>query len=351
MAKWGEGDPRWIVEERPDGTNVNNWHWTEKNADQWSKAKIKELFTNHIIEDPKVGNVVIEEVEKIDGEARANNRKGKLIFFYEWEITLKWKGNVNGKDTEVTGKIEIPNLSEEHSDMKDVDVDVSLTSKGVESDMIKEMMRKGEGAKQIRILLESYVSQLKTEYTGGLILPKKGDSGPKQAVTKVMNTKVSSNGTSGKEVAGSMKALDLGSGVKLDLAEVNIEETMKCTGQELFNVFTQKDMIQIFTGSEAKMKDSAEAGGTFELLGGNISGKYIEVVPFTKIVQEWRLKSWPTGHFSQVTISIKQTKDDTKITVSQTGVPSKEVDNTREGWLRYYFVAMKRSFGFGASLF
>ena len=41
MAKWGEGDPRWIVEERPDATNVNNWHWTEKNADAWSKSKIK----------------------------------------------------------------------------------------------------------------------------------------------------------------------------------------------------------------------------------------------------------------------------------------------------------------------
>ena len=27
MAKWGQGDPRWIVEERPDATNVNNWHW------------------------------------------------------------------------------------------------------------------------------------------------------------------------------------------------------------------------------------------------------------------------------------------------------------------------------------
>ena len=32
MAKWGEGDPRWIVEDRPDATNVNNWHWSEKNA-------------------------------------------------------------------------------------------------------------------------------------------------------------------------------------------------------------------------------------------------------------------------------------------------------------------------------
>ena len=41
MARWGEGDPRWIVEERPDATNVNNWHWTEKNADSWSKKKIK----------------------------------------------------------------------------------------------------------------------------------------------------------------------------------------------------------------------------------------------------------------------------------------------------------------------
>ena len=41
MAKWGEGDPRWIVEERPDATNVNNWHWTEKNADSWSKKKIR----------------------------------------------------------------------------------------------------------------------------------------------------------------------------------------------------------------------------------------------------------------------------------------------------------------------
>ena len=49
MAKWGEGDPRWIVEERPDATNVNNWHWTEKNADQWSKKKIESLFTNLVV--------------------------------------------------------------------------------------------------------------------------------------------------------------------------------------------------------------------------------------------------------------------------------------------------------------
>jgi hypothetical protein len=27
MAKVGEGDPRWLVENRPDGRNVLGWHW------------------------------------------------------------------------------------------------------------------------------------------------------------------------------------------------------------------------------------------------------------------------------------------------------------------------------------
>jgi hypothetical protein len=27
MAKIGETDPRWIVQKREDGKNVNAWHW------------------------------------------------------------------------------------------------------------------------------------------------------------------------------------------------------------------------------------------------------------------------------------------------------------------------------------
>jgi len=291
----------------------------------------------------------IEEVDKCDGEARANNRKGKLIFFYEWEITLKWKGHVNGSDKEVTGKIEIPNLSEEHDDMEDVDIDITLTTKGAESDALKEMLRKGDGAKNIRAVLSNYVSALKNEYSTDLIKPKKGETNnktPNQTVTKT----ITAQGMAHKSNEASMQKLEIG-GTKLELSEINIEEDMKCTGQELFNALTRKDMIQIFTGGEAKMHEQAIEGGTFELLGGNITGKYLEVLPFTKIVQEWRLKSWPAGVSSHVTISIKQTKEDTKIAIKQKGVPSKEVESTREGWQRYYFHAMKRSFGFGASLF
>jgi len=347
MAKWGEGDPRWIVEERPDATNVNNWHWTEKNADAWSKKKLEELFVNLVIEDSKVGNVVIEEMEKCEGEARANNRKAKLIFFYEWEIALKWKGHVNGKDKEITGKVEIPNMSEEHDDMEDVDVDISINSgKGSpEGEMLKEMMRKGTGAKMIRNKLGEYVNALKQEYSSNMILPGKNDA-KKPAQAQVTNAKTMLNNSVNTD---KMKNLELGS--KLEVEDIELQETFKCTGMELYNALTQPDMIQIFTQNPVKMEGDAKKGTEFTLLGGNIQGSYIEVTPYTKIIEKWRLKSWPAGHFSTVTLTIAQTKEDTKLYLSQTAVPKLEVENTKIGWQRYYFHAIKSCFGFGASLF
>ena len=80
MAKWGEGDPRWIVEDRPDATNVNNWHWythsmciyeyhrnliygdivlrnrSEKDASGWSKDKLKSLLLGLEFEGPEGRN-------------------------------------------------------------------------------------------------------------------------------------------------------------------------------------------------------------------------------------------------------------------------------------------------------
>lgn len=43
--------------------------------------------------------------------------------------------------------------------------------------------------------------------------------------------------------------------------------------------------------------------------------------------------------------------DCTEVNVVQTGVPQPELENTREGWKRFYWDSMKRTFGFGAILF
>lgn len=125
MAKWGEGDPRWIVEERPDATNVNNWHWTEKNASPWSTERLKELLNNLKISQNGVDCKIVE-IKNIKGDATANNRKGKLIFFYEWNIVLKWEGRLaGGQDKPVKGEVEIPNLSEEN-EISEVNVSICM---------------------------------------------------------------------------------------------------------------------------------------------------------------------------------------------------------------------------------
>jgi len=84
-------------------------------------------FVTIIIEYTKVaiinpiGECEIMEIEKCEGDASANNRKGKIIIFYEWDLKLKYKGKLFGVDKELTGTINIPNLSDEN-DVDDLDV-------------------------------------------------------------------------------------------------------------------------------------------------------------------------------------------------------------------------------------
>lgn len=43
--------------------------------------------------------------------------------------------------------------------------------------------------------------------------------------------------------------------------------------------------------------------------------------------------------------------DETALRVECRGVPNNEEERTKEGWKRYYFEAIKQTFGYGARLF
>jgi activator of HSP90 ATPase len=64
---------------------------TEKNATPWSKDRIKQLLCQIEIEKGAV-TIKLTEVQKLEGEATANNRKAKLIFLFEWDIKVKLTG-------------------------------------------------------------------------------------------------------------------------------------------------------------------------------------------------------------------------------------------------------------------
>lgn len=64
---------------------------TERDATNWSSEKLKELLMGLQVESEE-GMCEITEVSKAEGEASINNRKGKLIFFYEWNLMATWTG-------------------------------------------------------------------------------------------------------------------------------------------------------------------------------------------------------------------------------------------------------------------
>ncbi|KAK9875169.1 hypothetical protein WA026_005961 [Henosepilachna vigintioctopunctata] len=338
MAKWGEGDPRWIVEERPDATNVNNWHWTEKNAGPWSQDKFKELFSNLKITN-NLADLKVNEIDKCEGEASANNRKGKLIFFYEWNLHLKWSGTSESGKT-YSGTFKIPNISEEN-DVSEFDITVSIDhdDDDDEGTQIKKVLLK-DGVATVRSQLAKYVTELKQEFTKGMILPKKDEVKPNNVVNHTSG--FNKNKVNMMPVVSDKKQL----GTKLDVTTINDTQKFQCKAIEFYDALTRIEMVTAFTHGPVKV--DLFKNGTFQLFGGNISGEFLELEPGKKIVQTWRYKAWPPGHHSTVTLSMEEKSDHTEVTLKQTGVPTSEAEVTKGNWQRYYWDSMKQTFGFGS---
>ncbi|XP_076817403.1 activator of 90 kDa heat shock protein ATPase homolog 1-like [Clavelina lepadiformis] len=342
MAKWGEGDPRWIVEERADAHNVNNWHWTERDASNWSKNKLKELLEGLKIVNDDVGSCVIHEVTSCDGEASVSNRKKKIICFYEFKVKAKWKGSLKGSDIKYVGELEIPNLSEEN-DADEVDVNISFGKDERECRELKDLMRK-QGTKLIQSKLQDYIDSLKTECAATIQVPEK------DASTSTNGNVAAGNRNNIKsemqQVVVQESKADIGT--RIHTKKLVMTETFMTEVGELYKTLTLKDRVSAWT--RGSVSADVSVGQTFSFFGGNVSGEYTGLVYGEKIAMRWRHKSWPDAHFSNVTLNLKQTSDGAQIRLEQKGVPQDSIEATRMGWKNYYWSAIKMTFGFGTRI-
>lgn len=61
---------------------------------------------------------------------------------------------------------------------------------------------------------------------------------------------------------------------------------------------TDERRLRAFTQSEATSQPAP--GGAFSMYGGSVSGKFLEVDAPARLVQDWRMNSWPDGAVSKV---------------------------------------------------
>ena len=99
MAKKEDADARWIVKERDDGKNCNNWHWTTKNVSSHINSSLSEAVKHGDVfpSDGLLANCRIKSAETT-GEASVNNRKGRTFLSYELNMKRKWTGELLDSD-------------------------------------------------------------------------------------------------------------------------------------------------------------------------------------------------------------------------------------------------------------
>ena len=182
----------------------------------------------------------IKEITKLEGEASANNRKAKLIFFYEWVITGEWEGNLKKSENKTVykGNFEVPNLSEEHDPSE---IDINVTIKNEKQFDLKEFMRI-EGGNKIREQFARYLVLLREEFSQGLIKPTKDTAGNMPATT--VTTKPASD-IKLTSVTTSTNGHKINESVKIDTKKLTMKEEFKCRASELYNVFTDINVISL----------------------------------------------------------------------------------------------------------
>jgi uncharacterized protein YndB with AHSA1/START domain len=101
----------------------------------------------------------------------------------------------------------------------------------------------------------------------------------------------------------------------------------------LLSMAAQTGMVPIKTPAEI----SRELGGAFEVFGGYISGRQIELLPGERIVQAWRAGSWDPGIYSIARFELAEDAAGTKLVFDHTGFPVGKAQHLADGWNSNYW--------------
>eukprot|EP00882_Tetradesmus_deserticola_P008632 GHRQ01009101.1.p1 GENE.GHRQ01009101.1~~GHRQ01009101.1.p1 ORF type:complete len:352 (+),score=138.82 GHRQ01009101.1:1029-2084(+) len=350
MAKFDESDPRWIVQAREDGTNVNQWHWSEKDCSEWSKQRLGQLLGDlTLLSGPATAKTT--GLQSVEGDSILNIRKAKLIASYELHIKVKWEGKT-ADGQQGSGLIELPYVADENHD-EDPEVRVLLPDENAAAQQLKaEILAKGK--EPIHQAIRTYVQELRSGKPGN-------SSSAGNAAAAAANGSGSSGGTAaaagatGRSAAAQPGSSGSGSTAakKSSKRSVSLTEKFYARRQDIYDCFTVQGRIQAFTQSPAVV--DVRPGGAFSWFNGNIAGTFAELVPGQRLVMSWRFNSWEEGCESKVEIDLSEPEPgNTVLQLKHTGLPEADKyghgdvqEQVEQGWRGQIFNRIRAVFGFG----
>jgi len=120
---------------------------------------------------------------------------------------------------------------------------------------------------------------------------------------------------------------------------------LNATPNDVYEAFMDAAKHAAFTGAPATV--SRDVGGAFTAYDDGIRGTNRELVPGSKIVQAWQCKAdgWDTAHYSDLSITLHEDGDGTRLELEHEGVPEAAYDVCDAGWREEYWNKMKSALG------
>jgi len=123
---------------------------------------------------------------------------------------------------------------------------------------------------------------------------------------------------------------------------IHQEIDLKASPQKVYETLLDSKQFTQFSGRAAEI--NREPGGAFSLFKGHIIGRNLELVPNQRIVQGWRVVTWPEGAYSIARFELKPQGSGTHIVLDHIGFPEGLHDHLAQGWDENYWSLLKKYF-------
>ena len=119
------------------------------------------------------------------------------------------------------------------------------------------------------------------------------------------------------------------------MSTIHQEVTFAASPAKVYEVLVNLTRFSEVTGAPAS--GASAEGAAFSAFGGHVTGRHVELVRDTRVVQAWRAKTWPEGVYSIVRFELRSDGAGTKLSFEHQGFPEDQADHLAKGWKANYW--------------
>jgi activator of HSP90 ATPase len=123
---------------------------------------------------------------------------------------------------------------------------------------------------------------------------------------------------------------------------IHQQATIPADPRRVYQVLADAEALSALSGKGGKA--ARTEGEEFAAFDGNVTGRQIELVPGTRIVQAWRFPRWEPGQYSLVTFTLTAVDGGTRLTIDQHGEPGDWHDHIAANWPTFYLTPLTEYF-------